>query len=493
MELHAALKDGLISIPQNNPELGIVSSSVAKPSVPNHSFVQSRPMVGAMRPNLAVGSDGLFSTSPLIHHLVMPQRPQGNAHFQSYASSVAGTSSGFSPPLSTVQQNALPLVGTLNTGTSSIYTANPLFFHNVEVENDKFEHLPKKDIVPANDPLHTDGPNCHTANLDKGKEPSSRHDSDTDLNPDPITKILREDQMKGSNSTRYNSPSNDYRHHVDYNEYNIHVEHDAANDDLSHHKVARPEERSNRGGRIAASTLQAARVQAAKLRALHSAVVNNHNSLGTDVLLSPCGAMPFNNHLVPTGGVPTVVFPLTDVSEACTATNSASNLVEEVNRDRPEQLKRPSMKGWFFRSKKKPNNANQHLINPAYPYSNSQPSKNGTPLTGKTFSVSKEQQSVTSTSAPTSAPTSHVFSGLATSETEKELEVAMAMDLMKLKVLQANTKQDAAMAEVLELRLAMDSAMAKKLVELERHCESLKSQLLNVQALQKMHLGFWKI
>ncbi|MCO5563188.1 hypothetical protein L7F22_016825 [Adiantum nelumboides] len=136
MELHAALKDGLISIPQN-PELGTLSSSLARPSVPSHSFVQSRPMVGPMRPNLAGSLEGLFSTSPIIQHLVMPQRPQGNAHFHSYASSIAGSSTGFFPPLSNVHQNALPPVGTSNPGTSSICTANSLFFHNVE--NDKFE------------------------------------------------------------------------------------------------------------------------------------------------------------------------------------------------------------------------------------------------------------------------------------------------------------------------------------------------------------------
>ncbi|MCO5608267.1 hypothetical protein L7F22_062473 [Adiantum nelumboides] len=705
-------------------------------------------------------------------------------------------------------------------------------------------HSPLADTNPPSDPVnHPPEDGLHYGH----KKHMEAHANDADIAALPHH---AEDQMKGSNSrlplhTKYNSPSNDYHHHVDYNEYDIHVEHDAANDPLSHHKVARPEDRSNRGGRIAASTLQAARAQAAELRALHSAVLNNHNSLGTDVLLSPRGAMPFNNHLLhyksrankkdskihnhvtgfkqvkedvhigalssassasstadcfirplheypvfmphsqedilsntsgddinslnrrssvdtydaamlreerlhyifdhdnktsflgtqfdhhytcgnnisclheslnlpprsaaalihlrdgddhqlhhmslnlpqgsqrhlfkssmknpvfesqsictrknsshhledgsdyspsfktyiednhgtpikgntaakyvhadetalqdftsrqralieflseeparmrafnelaakeavtnsdvhqsmagistpkqksikkdivlpssakatdksapsgwnadekesstghhhhfrhqkprepaiatisqmrhrlahtlhnshlqpassvsfekcrPTGGVPTVVFSLTEANEACTATNAASNVVEEVVRDRPEQLKKPSIKGWFFRSKKKPNNADQQLTNPAYPYSNSPASKNGTPVTGGTFSVSKEQQSVTSTSVPTSAPTSHVFSGLATSETEKELEVAMAMDLMELKVLQANTKRDAAMAEVLELRLAMDS-MAKKLVEVERHCESLKSQLLSVQALQKMHLG----
>ncbi|MCO5606089.1 hypothetical protein L7F22_060276 [Adiantum nelumboides] len=606
-------------------------------------------------------------------------------------------------------------------------------------------HSPLADTNPPSDSAnHPPEDGLHYGQHEKHME---AHANESDIAALPHH---AEDQMKGSNSrlplhTKYNSPSNDYHHHVDYNEYHIHVEHDAANDPLSHHKVARPEDRSNMGGRIAASTLQAARAQAAELRALHSAVLNNHNSLGTDVLLSPRGAMPFNNHLLhyksrankkeskihnhitgfkqvkedvhigalssassasstadcfirplheypvftphsqedilsntsgddinslnrrssvdtfdaammreerlhyifdhdnktsfsayiednhgtpikgntaakyvhadesalqdftsrqralieflseeparmrafnelaakeavtnsgvhqsmagmstpkqksiqkdivlpnsakatdkfepsgwnadgkqsgtghhhhprhqkprepavatisqmrhrlahtlhnshlqqassvsfekckPTSGVPTEVFPLTDANEACTATNAASNVVEEVVRERPEQLKKPSIKGWFFRSKKKPNNADQHSTNLAYPYSNS-------PASGGTFSVSKEQQSVTSTSAPTSAPTSHVFSGLATSETEKELEVAMAMDLMELKVLQANTKRDAAMAEVLELRLAMDS-MAKKLVEVERHCESLKYQLLNVQALQKMHLG----
>ncbi|KAI5074080.1 hypothetical protein GOP47_0010041 [Adiantum capillus-veneris] len=188
----------------------------------------------------------------------------------------------------------------------------------------------------------------------------------------------------------------------------------------------------------------------------------------------------------PTGEVPAVLFPLTDSSGAG-ANNSATNVAEVVTKDRPDQLKKPSIKGWFFRSKKKQNNADHN--NPAYPPSEpASASKNHTPVTSGTFSVSKEQHSVASTTAPTPAPISHVFSGLATSETEKELEVAMAMDLMELKVLQANTKRDAAMAEVLELRLSMDS-MAKKLVDVERHCESLKTQLLNVQSVQQMQLS----
>ncbi|KAI5058045.1 hypothetical protein GOP47_0026215 [Adiantum capillus-veneris] len=71
-----------------------------------------------------------------------------------------------------------------------------------------------------------------------------------------------------------------------------------------------------------------------------------------------------------------------------------------------------------------------------------------------TFSTSKEQHSLTSTTTPTP----NVFSGWEISKA-KELEMAMAMDL---KVLQANMKRDAIMVEVVEVRLAKDS-MAKSL------------------------------
>lgn len=178
----------------------------------------------------------------------------------------------------------------------------------------------------------------------------------------------------------------------------------------------------------------------------------------------------------PAGGFPTVVVPLPD-SREISAIKSAENA---VIKERPDQLKKPSIKDWFFRGRKKQNNVD-HSTHPATPPS----SRDRTPVTSGTFSASKlEQLSKT----PTTPPTSHVLPGLATSEVEKELEVAMAMDLMELKVLQANTKRDAALAEVLELRLAMDS-MAKKLAEVERHCESLKSQLVDVQALREMQIG----
>ncbi|MCO5579243.1 hypothetical protein L7F22_033097 [Adiantum nelumboides] len=142
-----------------------------------------------MRPNLVVNPEGPFSTSPFMQHLVMPQRPQGNALFHSYASSVAGSSTRFFPPLGTVHQNALPPVGTSNPRTSSIYTVNPLFFHNVESE--KIERMPKEDMLPPNDLQHTEVPSNHNANPDKGKEPYTGLESDTDLNPDPSTENLR--------------------------------------------------------------------------------------------------------------------------------------------------------------------------------------------------------------------------------------------------------------------------------------------------------------
>ncbi|MCO5578740.1 hypothetical protein L7F22_032585 [Adiantum nelumboides] len=172
MELHAALKDGLISIPQNL-ELGTLSASLSRPSSPNHYFEHSRPVVGRMRPNLVVNPEGPFSTSPIMQYLVMPQCPQGNALFHSYASYVAGSSAEFFPPLGTVHQNALLPIETSNPGTSSIYSANPLFFHIVE--RDKIEQMPKDDMLPPNDLQHTEVPSHHNANLDKGKEPYTGH------------------------------------------------------------------------------------------------------------------------------------------------------------------------------------------------------------------------------------------------------------------------------------------------------------------------------
>eukprot|EP00250_Pteridium_aquilinum_P021291 c25083_g1_i1 orf=124-2937(+) len=162
----------------------------------------------------------------------------------------------------------------------------------------------------------------------------------------------------------------------------------------------------------------------------------------------------------------------------CTSANTAGAAAAAT--ERPDQ-KKSSIKGWFFRGKKKHNSAD-HSYSQAVTAS-IPASKDRTPITSGAFSATKEMQS-SAASTTTTAATSQVFSGLINTEAEKELEVAMAMDLMELKVLQANTKRDAAAAEVLELRLAMDS-MAKKLVEVERHCVSLKTQLMDVQAMQQ--------
>lgn len=193
----------------------------------------------------------------------------------------------------------------------------------------------------------------------------------------------------------------------------------------------------------------------------------------------------------PLAGVHTVV-PLSD-SEDLNADYMLSNMAAAVPKERSDQ-KKPSFKGWFFRGKKKNNNAdllnNQaKVMAPTTIFT----TKDRTPITSAASSTiteqrvspkatTKEKQSSASTTSTTAATSSHVFSSLINLEAEKELEVAMAMDLMELKVLQANTKRDAAMAEVLELRLAMDT-MAQKLVEAERSCEELRIQLINVQAL----------
>lgn len=157
----------------------------------------------------------------------------------------------------------------------------------------------------------------------------------------------------------------------------------------------------------------------------------------------------------PVAGGHTVVVPLTD-----------SRDFSDMKRDQSSgggggSLKDKSnpFKGWFSRGKKKLNNASPASM---------------TASKDQTSSSLKEHQS----------SSSHVCSSLINAEAEKELEMAMAMDLMELKVLQANTKRDAAMAEMLELRLAMES-MGKKLAQVERHCMDVKSQLLDVRTMQE--------
>lgn len=56
---------------------------------------------------------------------------------------------------------------------------------------------------------------------------------------------------------------------------------------------------------------------------------------------------------------------------------------------------------------------------------------------------------------------------------EKDLETAMAMNSMEREVSQANKKRDAALVEVLELRLAIEK-MGKKLQHLEQYCHNMK-------------------
>lgn len=62
------------------------------------------------------------------------------------------------------------------------------------------------------------------------------------------------------------------------------------------------------------------------------------------------------------------------------------------------------------------------------------------------------------------------------SEAGKDLEVSMAMDVMKLKVSQARRHRDAALVEVSELRAAMEE-MGRKLEHVEKYCLGLKHAL----------------
>ncbi|KAH7287939.1 hypothetical protein KP509_31G004100 [Ceratopteris richardii] len=180
----------------------------------------------------------------------------------------------------------------------------------------------------------------------------------------------------------------------------------------------------------------------------------------------------------PIGGVPGAVVPLGDatINDAIISNPPAKTLMS----DKADHHRKHSIKGWFFRGKKKQAHQPDPSTSGLYA-TKSEPGMNNSGI----LSSSMEQQASSSLVMSAAVPQPHhVFSGLASSEAEKQLQMAMAMDLMELKVLQANTKRDAAMAEVLELRLAMDS-MAKKLVEVEKHCEGLRTQLMDVQAFRK--------